>query len=279
MTADTYPATSHTILDLHDIGAAVTVTASSNATEITVDATGPATFTDAVKIHTTATEPPVISVTAPGTQTGINVTGSGNVTVIGTTQHNVFASGNTVIYGHSGGGRIIVNGVDVTDTVNIKGPAPKIRITVPLRTRIRVTECTDVTVEDTASPIQAVVSGQDTACFYGAEDLHLTASGQAVVVATRTSGQVSMTASGQAVVRLRGELTHVNMFAAGQAKITVDGRAQTLTGSASGQAKINVEADIDAPTGPIIDVTGQATATHKGSRLGAPQARLPRWSW
>lgn len=228
----------------------------------------------------------MVSVTAPGTQTGINVTGSGNVTVIGngTTQHNVFASGNTVIYGHSGGGRIIVNGVDVTDTVNtgtvnVKGPAPKIRITVPLRTRIRVTECTDVTVEDTASPIQAVISGQDTACFYGAEDLHLTASGQAVVVATRTSGQVSMTASGQAVVRLRGELTHVNMFAADQAKITVDGRAQTLTGSVSGQAKINVEADIDAPTGPIIDVTGQATATHKGSRVGAPQARLPRWSW
>lgn len=295
----TYPVTPRSILDLHDIGAPVIVTASKGANGITVAATGPEAFLELVKTRALTTGGnPTVRVTAPGGRGGVNVTGSGSVTVIGGgwgnsgivigsgTQHNVSASGGQIVFGHSGGGRIVVNGVDVTDAVNNRsaaepqGPAPKIEITVPEGIRIRVAQCAHATVYGLRTPMQAKVTGQDKLHVRDAEGLHLTVSGQATARATGITGQVILDVSGQAHARVDGaDITDVEAHATGQAKITLDGRATTVTGSVAGQAGISIEADVAAATGPDITVTAQGTARYKGRALGAARTGVPRWSW
>jgi hypothetical protein len=208
-----------------------------------------------------------------GDSRGAIVTGSGNVMT------SMFGrvSGATVV---SGSGRVVVNGVDVTDVVNERSGRTRyddtprrIDIEVPAQTDIGAHSCQAVHTDGIGGKVRGHLSGQGVLSAQAVSGLKLHISGQSRATVTDADGDADVDLAGQSTVAISGAFAEVYLDVSGQSSVTVSGSASRVSGSASGMSTVTV-------TGPVeserIDTSGMSTATVNGRAVGGRKAR---WDW
>jgi hypothetical protein len=176
-------------------------------------------------------------------------------------------TGLTFTGGVIAGGRVVVDGVDVTDILTGGARsgravrAARVEVLVPAATMVVVEGCARTEVRDVVGSVRASLAGQDALGVHGATDARVTASGQADVRLIAGIGDVSVAASGMARVRVEGSHGDLDAQASGQATLDAHGMFWRVVGRASGLALIAVTGQVGSRR---LHATEMATATVNG---------------
>jgi hypothetical protein len=196
---------------------------------------------------------------------------SGNVVINGVTFGGGGSYNVSTVIG-SVGGRVIVNGVDVTDTVNGGGagaggrvePA-QVEVFVPAGTPVEVDDCARTQVYDVAGPVRVDLSGQRAFAARGAVEARVGLSGQCVVRLLGGSGPVDVDVSGQCRAEVDGDHAELQVNVSGQSSVQAAGRYGRVGGRASGMSTVAVTGQV---AGHHLRTSGMATATVNGRVVG-----------
>jgi hypothetical protein len=201
----------------------------------------------------------------------------GGVHLSGDNVHAVVTGGSmrfdglTFTGGVIAGGRVVVNGVDVTDTltggVRSGGRAvraARVEVLVPAATMVEIEGCARTEVRDVAGPVRADLARQDVLGVHGATGARVSASGQASARLIAGTGDVTVDGSGQARVRVEGHHGDLDAQVSGQATVDAHGMFWRVTGRASGLALIAVTGQVGSHR---LRTSGMATATVNGQAV------------
>jgi hypothetical protein len=198
----------------------------------------------------------------------------------GTVMTNTFGRGSyrTVVSGNVGG-RVIVNGVDVTDVVNERRattpPSPNraVTITIPPGTDIAIERCAKTNISGIKGRIRASIRSQSSLTVDDATGLRAKISGQSTV-SVRGTGPADLDVSGQSTVRLRGDFQDVELDISGQSTVSGSGTFRTVTGEASGMSRVDFSGAAETTN---VTTFGMSTATLNGRPMTT--ARRARTDW
>lgn len=263
-------------LALANLTAPVAALAGDAAYTARVDITGDVDWRDAVNVAYDPAGNRLTVSEAPGrwghhggvtVSDGSVVINSGIVIGNGTTQVNTFRAGgaSTVIHGMVGG-RVVVNGVDITDTVNQTrppvGPDRAITITVPTGTDTGIDDCHLVRLDGIQGRLRVDLDGTGEVHASDATGVRLQLAGQATATVTRSTGPVSVKALGQATARLDGDYGDVDLILTGQASVTGHGTYGHVGGQAMGQCTVDLKGQA---AGQSVRQVGQCTVRIQGA--------------
>ena len=210
----------------------------------------------------------VVTVTVAGS--GV-VVGAGNVVSGGGSGNVVAGPGATVV---SSAGRIVVNGVDVTDQVDParRGSAeasaqkpvepPVVTVVVPEGTDVGAERCGDLTLDRIRGRVRATVAGQSRLVAREACAARLTVAGVSRAELRRSGGPVALTVAGQSQVRLDGSFGDVGLELSGQASVVGSGSFGRVTGHAAGMARVDLSGSVEDEA---VRTSGMASV-----RVGGP---------
>lgn len=181
-------------------------------------------------------------------------------------------SGGAVVSGSPGvtvvntGGRVVVNGVDVTDQVNAAQPEPTeppvVTVVVPEGTDVGAERCLDLTLGGLRGRVRATTSGQGRLVVQEATAARLTVAGQSRAELHRSGGPVALTVSGQSRVRLDGSFDDVSLELSGQSAVTGSGSYGRVSGHAAGMSRVELFGPV---AGETVRTSGMASV-----RVGGP---------
>jgi hypothetical protein len=233
-----------------------------------VEVTGPPEYQDALTVEYDAVENRLEVREQP--QLGVTVVGSGSVVVSGSsavaTGSVVSGSGGVTVVS-SGGGRVVVNGVDVTDQVSDRttgaagDPPPSVTIIVPEGTDTGAERCRDLLLAGLRGRVRAVVEGAARLTVTEATGARLTVTGQSRATLQRSSGPASFAVSGQSSVEAGGEFGDVHVALSGQARLVGIGSFGQVTGEATGMARVDLRGSV---AGHDVRTSGMARVTVGG---------------
>lgn len=260
-TTRTFPASPGTGLWLRDLPGTVRVLPADTdraADTITVTVTG----TEAARDEVTVTARPgmvTVSGPAPTALTTVTTLRGGSISiqqsadVIGPGQSvigaHITGSGNVVI-GGAVGGRVIVNGVDVTDHVTGRDPGTvphepaEVTVTVPTGTAVTVRDCQHTTVTDVAGLVDVEVCGEREFTAHGATEAEVQLSGQCTARLLEGTGEITVDASGQCRTEVHGHHERLRVDLAGQSSVVGSGAFARVTGGLSGMSSADLTGDI-----------------------------------
>lgn len=201
-------------------------------------------------------------------------TGSGSV-VSGGSVGSVVTGGGVV--GGAGvtvvnaGGRIVVNGVDVTEQVAAQRPEPPpvVTVVVPHGTDIGAERCLDLTSAEVGGRVRARVAGQGRLSASGVTAARLTVTGQSEAALHRSGGSLGLTVTGQSQVRLDGAFDDVDLEVTGQSRVVGGGSFGQVSGKATGMARVELSG---SAAGQSVTTSGMAKVRIGGSAPGGAAA-------
>lgn len=195
---------------------------------------------------------------------GTTTVATGGAVAAGATSVVGAGSGVSVV---SSGGRVVVNGVDVTEQVSAGGgdptaEPPVVTVVVPEGTDVGADRCLDLTLTGLRGRVRAQTTDSGRLVAEEATGARLTAGGQSSAELRRSTGPVTLRASGQARVTLDGDFGDVGLELSGQAGVTGSGSYGEVTGHASGMSRVHLAGPA---TGGQVTTSGMASV-----RIGGP---------
>jgi hypothetical protein len=268
------------VLSLDHVSARIT-TQTGPANQITVDVEGSQRYIDSLTIEQDGDVVSIREAEGAGGD-GITVvsTGRGQGGVVVTGRGGIVAgniSGSVI----TGGGRVVVNGVDVTKLAREGGgsienePEPTITVTVPAGTNTLIERNTDVTLQH-GGRVQGTVGGQGRLDARIVVSARLTISGQSTANVRLAEGTLTATVSDQSILRFTGRGTDVHLTVSGQSILRGDGVYESITGPVSGQSDVRITGQIGTDS---LTTTGQSNATVNGRPSGYRPAPRRTGAW
>jgi hypothetical protein len=168
----------------------------------------------------------------------------------------------------SAGGRVIVNGVDVTSLVN-GGPGgavepARVEVVVPAGTPVEVEDCVRTQVHDVAGPVRVDLSGQRAFAVRGATRARVDLSGQSAARLLAGRGDVDVDVSGQSRAEIDGDHDELQVDVSGQSSVQARGRYGRVAGRATGMSTVTVAGQV---SGHHLRTSGMSSATVNGEAV------------
>jgi hypothetical protein len=167
------------------------------------------------------------------------------------------------------GGRVVVDGVDVTEAVRAGGrgagggagqvePA-RVEVTVPAGTPVEVDDCARTQVYDVSGPVQVDLTAR------GATEARVDLSGQCVVRLLGGTGHIGVDVSGQCRTEVDGDHDELQADISGQSSVQATGRYGHVRGRVSGMSTVAVTGQVGSHR---LRTDGMSTATVNGREVG-----------
>lgn len=271
------------VLSLDHVSADVT-TRTGPANKIAVKVEGSQRYIDSLTIRQQSDGTVLISEPEGAGGDGITVVSTGRGR-----QSNVFVSGRGgVVAGNisgtviTGGGKVVVNGVDVTKLAREAAgavedePDPVITVTVPMGTNVATERSARVAIEHVGGRVQGTVGGQGWLGATSVVSARLTVSGQSKARVRVDGGTLDVTVSGQSSLRFLGRGTDARLTVSGQSSVNGDGTFESISGPISGQSSVTFVGQVDSDS---LTTSGQSEATVNGRPSGHRPAPRSSGHW
>lgn len=261
-------------LILTDVSAAVRVSR-GDADTTRVEVTGGEPYQKALAVRYDAgsnilelrEERPRAAVTVVTAGSGVVVGGGSRVV----TSDGVVSSGDATVV--STAGRVVVNGVDVTEQVTGRAPEPPpvVTVVVPEGTDTGADRVLDLTVSGLRGRLRAEVSGRGRLSATEVAGARLTVTGQSRAALRRSEGSLGLTVAGQSRAAVDGRFGDVHLDVSGQARVTGDGSYGQVRGQASGMSRVEL-------SGPVAGQSVRCTDLAR-VQVGGPARPFDDWDF